>query len=345
MSFRRCGTKFSLCACIVVIALAGTISRGSPLQAIQPFAASCSADDEIPAKDRAAVDQAAVEFTHNALGPNPESAYLAFTAETKAGLSLEQFKTAVNQSIQPMGPFSELRAARTYLATVIGGTQPQQVVCGNLSSPQSWVAVTTKPGPAQAHVIVEAQTHNNTWAFVLWILKEEGTWRVQYFQSTLATIVDKTSEDLRQMALTQKQRNHNFNAYIFYATAMQLSKRGPYLQLGIQPEIQQELAALQTPRELQGPAPFIWRFGEASFNVLTVGPVGVDKKIYLKIDSELEPWANDKDADDQNHELISAFAKAYPEYKDAFSGLVVRAHERGGPRRFGTVVENELTGK
>jgi hypothetical protein len=102
--------------------------------------------------------------------------------------------------------------------------------------------------------------------------------------------------------------------------------------LGIRPEIQQQLSASQVSRELQGAPPFTWQFGQASFKVLNVGALGVNKKIYLKIDQELESWAADKDADEKNHELISAFAQAYPEYKDAFSGLVVRAHEGGGPR-------------
>lgn len=337
--------KIGVCVAIAVIASAGTIGHSSPLQIIQPFTASCHTDDEIPAKDRAAADQVAMQFVQAALGPDPASAYSIFTPDAKTDLTSEKFVTLFKQSVQPRGPFNNVRVAHTYFAKVSGGTQPQQVICGTISSPKTWVAVTAKPGPAQAHVIVEAETFNNTWAFVLWLMPDQESWRIQYVQTVPTAMVGKSSEDLQNMAEAEKKKNHIFNAYILYAAAIQFTGRGPFFQLGNQPEIQKNFSALQPPHELQGPAPFTWQFGQASFKVLNVGALGVNKKIYLNIDQELEPWAADKDVDAKNHELISAFAKAYPEYTDAFSGLVVRAHERGGPRGFGTVVENELTGK
>ena len=272
-------------------------------------------------------------------------AYSVFTADAKTTLTSERFVTMFKQGVQPMAPFKDLHVAHTYFAKLSGGSQPQQVICGTISSPKTWVAVTAKPGPSQAHVILEGETLNNTWTFVLWLIPDGGIWRVQYVQALPTAIVGKTSEDLQDMAGIEKQKKHIFNAYILYASAMQLTGRGPFFQLGIQPEIQKSLSTLQVPSELRGPAPFTWQFGQASFKVLNVGALGINKKIYLKIDQELESWTADKDADAKNHELISAFAKSYPEYTDAFSGLVVRAHERGGIRGFGTVVENELTGK
>jgi hypothetical protein len=51
--------------------------------------------------------------------------------------------------------------------------------------------------------------------------------------------------------------------------------------------------------------------------------------------------SKDEEADQKNRDLIAAFGRAYPEYRDAFAGLVFRAHERGGNRGFGTVDENQ----
>jgi hypothetical protein len=249
------------------------------------------------------------------------------------------------QDIQPMGPFKDLRVAHTYLAKVTGGSQEQRVICGNVSSPEGWVAVNAKPGLAQAHVIVEAQTLNNSWAFVIWLLPEQGNWHVQYAHATATAMVGKTAEDLQRMAESEKQKNHHFNAYILSQAALQLAARGPFFQLGIQPEIQKGLENLQAPSDLQGRPPFDWHLGQSSFKVLNVGPIGVSQKLYLQMDHEIEPWVDNKDADRKNHDLISAFAKAYPEYKDAFAGLVVRAHERGGSRGFGTVSENDTPTK
>jgi hypothetical protein len=330
---------------IVVVVLLLPLPISSRAQSIEPFAASCGTDDEILSKDRVAANQLAVEFVQNALGPNPEGAYSVFTADAKGNLSSEKFVAMFKQGIQKMGPFKNVQVAHTYLAKVTGGSQEQRVVCGNLSSPKGWVAVNVKPGPAQAHVIVEAQTLDNTWAFVLWLLPEQGIWRVQYMQMMASAMVGKTAEDLQRMAELERKKNHNFNTYILYATALQLAARGPFFQLGIQQEIQSGSENLKVPNDLQGQPPFVWQFGQFSFKVLNVGAIGVGQRLYLQVDHEIEPWSNDKDADKINNDLISGFAKGYPEYKDVFAGLVVRAHERGGNRGFGTVLENDAAPK
>ena len=337
--------RIGLLTCLFAIITLLTPGRNSRSQSLQPFLATCKTDGEISGNDLAAVDKVAVDFVQNALGPNPEVAYSMFTADAKGNVTSEQFVAAFKQGIQRNGPFKDLRAVHTYFPQVIGGTQEQRVVCGNLSSPEGWVAVNTKPGHTQAHVIVEAQTLNNTWAFVTWLLQEQGNWHIQYAQTTVVAMVGKNAETLQLMAESEMHENHNFNSSILYAAASQLAARGPFLQLGIQPEIQKSLETLKRPPILQGQPPFNWQLGNLSFRVLNVGPVGVGQSIYLKIDHEIEPWANDKDADKQNHELISAFSSSYPEYKRAFAGLVVTAHERGGIRGYGTVSENNAATK
>ena len=208
---------------------------------LQPFASSCKANEEISTKDRAAVSQVALKFVQDALGPDPSVAYSSFTADAKASVPLEQFVSGFQNGIKPMGPFKDLRAAESYIAKVTGGTQEQRVVCGNLSSPEGWVAVNAKPGPAEAHVIIEGQTVNNTIVFVVWLIPEQGNWHVQYVHFATARMVGKSASDLRRIAEVEKQKQQNLNALILYATALQLADRGPFLQLGIRPEIEKEI--------------------------------------------------------------------------------------------------------
>jgi hypothetical protein len=308
---------------------------------LQPFAGSCKADNEISAKDRETIGQVALKFVQDALGPDPSAAYATFTADAKGNVPLEQFVSGFQNGIKPMGPYKDLRVTHAYLGKVTGGTQEQRVVCGNLSNPEGWVAVNVKTGPAEAHAIVEGQTINNTIDFVIWLIPEQGTWRVQYIHYANARMVGKSAEDLRKMAMAESAKQHGFNAFILYAAALQLTDRGPFFQLGIRPDIEKEMGEIPRPRNLQEQAPFIWTFDGSAFKVLNVGPIGVGGKIYLLVDHQIEPWAQDTEADKKNRALMAGFSKAYPEYKDAFAGLVVRAHERGGNRGFGTVDQNQ----
>ena len=306
-------------------------------QAIQAFVTSCATDNEISPEDRAILDHAAMQFVQTALSSNPAAAYASFTADARQDVSIENFVAMIQRGIQPMGPFKNLHVAHTYIPKVKGITHEQRVVCGDLSSPEGWVAVSTKPGPEQGHVIAEGQTVNNTWAFVIWLLKEQGNWHVQYFQVAPATMVGNSAHDLREMARAERLRHHDFNACVLYAAALQFAERGPSFQLGIQPEIQKEMTQLQVPREIQGQPPFSWQFEKSSFRVSAVGPIGVGGKIYLNIEQEVSTWTGDKDADRKNRDLIEAFKKAFPEYLDVFAGLVVAAREQGGTRGFRTV--------
>ena len=310
-------------------------------EALQLSATSCRADDEMSANDRDSVGQVALKFVQDALGPDPSAAYGIFTADARQVVPMEQFVSGVQNSIKPMGPFKDLQVAHTYLAEVTGGDQEQRVVCGNLSSPEGWVAVNAKPGAAEAHVIVEGQTVNNANVFVLRLLREQENWHVQYIHFATAGMVGKSADDLRRMAETEHQRQHRFNAFILYAAALQLADRGPFFQLGIRPEIEKGMSDVLRPPILEGQAPFTWNFDNSTFKVLNVGPIGVGGKIYLLVNHEIEPWAVDEVADRMNRDLMAAFAKAYPEYKEAFAGLVVRAHERGSNRIFGTVDANQ----
>lgn len=109
------------------------------------------------------------------------------------------------------------------------------------------MGVNAKPGPAEAHVIVEAQTVNNTVVFVVWLIVEQGIWRVQSVHFATAEMVGKSAGDLQKTAQAEDQAGHDFNAFILYAAALQLTDRGPFFQLGIRPEIESALGALRRP--------------------------------------------------------------------------------------------------
>jgi len=309
---------------------------------IQPFTSSCKADEQISAVDETKIGQAALTFVQDALGENPSAAYSAFTAEAKDKVPLPQFVSALQSAIKPTGPYKDLRIVGTYLAQVTGGGREQRVVCGNLSRPESWVAVNVKPGPAEAHVVIEAHTTNNSEVFVVWLLPEQGNWRVQYVHFALSGVVGKSPADLRKIAEAEQQKQHNLNAFLLFATALQLTDRGPYFQLGIRPDIEKDLSEIKKPEFLVGQPPFIWNVGTAgSFKLLNVGLIGVGGKIYLQVDHRAAPWTDDKDVVKSNRSLIAALDSRYPEYREAFAGIVVRAHEDGTNRTYGTVDENK----
>jgi len=302
---------------------------------IHVTAGRCTADDEIPAPERGAIEKAALQMVQTILAGHFDAAYAELTPDAQQAVPLDKFVAVSKQETKSVGTDSNLRVARTYLLTGTVGTD-SRIVCGTLAQPQDWVSVAAKANVKQAHVVVEAQTKNNRWSFILWLISMPE-WRVQYGWLAVSDVAGKSSQDLWDLARAEQKQKHDFNAAILFISANQLADRGPNFQLGIQPGIQDDLKKQTVPAIIAGQAPFTWKLGAETFKVLHVGPVGVDGKLYLSIAQELPVWSGDSEADATNRKLIHEFADAVPEFSAVFAGFVVEAYDENRDRGYRTV--------
>jgi len=239
-------------------------------------------------------------------------------------------------------PFADLHIEHSYResqATLGSGRSNAPctaVAHGNVNAPEGRVLIATLPVPLQAHVIIEGKTKNNRWAFVLWLLPDQPRWRVVGLYIVPTTILDRTAADLWNLARQEQQRGHTLNSYVLYATAAQFAYRGPDLQLGIQPEIMKEKAALTVPSEVKGEPPFEWKFSNDSYHVISIGPIGFGDVFDLRIVHKVAQTEDDRELDRKNRALIRAFEDAHPDYAQVFDGFVVQAVRPNGSG-FGTV--------
>jgi hypothetical protein len=333
--------KLSIAAVLVV---AGIVAVGLWSGIFGVSAGRCQTDDELPAAAREPYEQVALRFARNVVTADTSAAYAVFSAEAKQAIGAEQFAAAIRPMGQIFAGLTGLRVAHTYFLTSAAVGSNRMVLCtavahGSVAQPEGKVLVAEKSIPEQAHVIVEGDSNNNTWTFVLWLVPEEGNWHVHSFHIVPSAAIGKSAADIWAMAREQRNRQHLFNAAILYAGASELAFRGPNFQLGIWPEIQNEAKALQLPHELQGQPPFVWQFPTGSYRVLRVGPLGVGGKMALMIRREVGSLNDNKSIDDQNRALIRDFTKLYPDYADVFNAIIIEAVEADGSRAFRTVEE------
>jgi hypothetical protein len=215
-----------LCFFLSVSVVYPTICHAGAPETIGAYAYSCGTDAEIEASKRSAIEAVATEFVRMVLGPDPGNSYADLTSDAQRNVSRDQL-VAMAGTLTRMGPYKELHVAHSYFVHLTGGSSETRVVCGNLSRPENWVAVTAKPVPEQAHVVVEGRSVNNTTAFILWLMPEQQKWRVEYFQSNVSTMAEKSADDLWHQGQVERDRHHNFNACILYTAAYQLAQRGP----------------------------------------------------------------------------------------------------------------------
>jgi hypothetical protein len=329
------------CATVLLVAacLCGSSSSGDAQNAVGVQAPHCEMDKEIPTADRDAIERAALEFMNDVLGSHPDAAYGLMTKEGQTKITLTQFTAAVQAHVLSMAPFDNVHVTNAYLVNVLDGTQIQAVICGEVVSNKTWVAVAAKAVPKQAHVVLAAHTRNYDWAFVLWLIPEQNAWRVENFYAGFTTTAGRTADQLWTMAREQNKKGHLFNANLLYTAAHALAARGPSFQLGISPDLEQDISKFVAPPELQGPPPHTWHVEGATYSITHVSIIGIGGQLNVIIDQQLSAWGGNEDADRRNRKLAEALAKMHPEYTEVFSGIVVRALKPDGSGGASTVYE------
>ena len=119
-------------------------------------------------------------------------------------------------------------------------------------------------------MVLSADARNNKLAFVVWLVPEQGEWKVQSFHLNISSLADKDSLQLWELARTQQARQHSFNAALLYAAAAQTGDRGPNFQLGITQLISSDMSKLAVPAEIKGQPPFLWKDGGITYRVANV---------------------------------------------------------------------------
>ncbi|MCI0349617.1 MAG: hypothetical protein L0Z53_09355 [Acidobacteriales bacterium] len=302
------------------------------------FTSTCAEDNSIAPSKRAQIDAAALFFIDTLRGSDPGGALDLLTKEAREVSIREQLSQFVEAMVRPYS-LKNFAVQHRYLVHITG--EPAlRVICGKLAD-NAWQSVAVVSVPEQAYAVISAEGINNSFAVTLWLIPQEGKWKVQSFWMNLATLADRSPEDLLQLARLEKRHGHNFNAALLYAAASQLVNRGPNFQLGIENDIVAEGSRVTLPVGLAGNPPFELVEGTSTFKVLSYGPIAVGGKIYLAVAHEVAPWSKDEEVDARNKQLMAYFKHRFAEYSDVFAGIVIRAHERGTGRGFGTVEETK----
>jgi hypothetical protein len=329
----------------LLLALPGAGARAQVISSIGQFSTTCQTDDQIAASDRAAIDAAALRYVREIFGTNPASAYDNFAAIAKRSVTREEFAAKIGPLVWPLQPFADLQVTHRYRLVTSGGGGFLKVPCQERVDKTPQVTVSAAANTIQAYAVLDAKLKQDGWTGVAWLVFEDGAWRIQHFQINLSSLAGRTPDALLALARAQQRGGHDLNAYILYAASFELAYRGPNFTLPLRHEIDAARKTLPVPPEFAGAPPFTWRWGDAAFTVRKAGPVGVGGKLDLAISQLVPDGINERGADERNRALAAAFAKAHPDYRDIFAGLVVDAQEAEGGRAFRTIIGAKELGK
>jgi len=323
-------TKLAMAATAAILVLTTCLASARAQISLGVFTDICETDDEVAAGERDIYEKSAMNFVEALLSDHPERAYGQLTSELRTGMSADDFPKKV-EGVLRYRPFAQLHIEHSYrdsqksVGSARHSTLCTAVARGSSDKPEGRVTIALLPVPQQAHVIIGGKATNDHWAFTIWLVPDRSPqepWQITGFDVRAVTILERTATDTWTLARRERDAGHALNAYLLFSAAKQLAYRGPNLQLGIYPEIEKELAALEVPSELKNQD---WKLSDETYHVLFVGPVGIGKTIYLHIQFQAAQ-SDDNDAlERRSRAFLAAFKETHPEYAEAFDALFIEA--------------------
>jgi len=321
------------CTALVAACSSGTAPTAHSADA---STATCLRDAGVDKTGHDAIAKAAEGFTAAVFGEDPSKA-LAFVSKQWQDEAVRQEFMKQSSGYHGMVDPGSLAVEHVYFVR-LKGPAPDVVFCeGDAGSGRT--AVRPANLPEQAFVAATASAPNDRVAVSLWLVPENGEWKVRMFSIDPATVGRKDAGQIFEWAKAQESAGHAFNAWVLYAAAGRLASRGPFLLTESAHAISEAVAGKKPPSGLDVRPPWEWKDDGTTFKVLGIQYLGGAGKINLAIDHEVPAGTGDEAMDRANKALIAYFKRRYPEYSDVFAGLLVRAHAQGTGKGFATFDE------
>jgi hypothetical protein len=298
----------------------------------------CYEDHELNSADTKSIGSAATAITQAVLSGQDAAAYEILSPELQQHVPRAAFANFIKTSAQ-LGPFRDPKLAHLYLLDTHGSGPDARAICGTLDG--NWVSVAIKPGLRQAYAVFTAETQNNGWEFVYWLVPNGDSWRLQDIHISTASVAGHDARDLLDMARRERDAGRSFNATMLYAGAKDMAGRGPAFQLAIGQTLDSDLKAFVAPPELRGATPLIWTLNGKEYRVTQVALIGIGKQLGLGFVLPQTVWTNSADVDARNREFLDGFRAKHPDYAKVFSFLVGRAMKPDNSGGFGTAYDNQ----
>jgi hypothetical protein len=306
----------------------------------QVYEGKCSPQTADPSADGRAAEDTALTFVKDVEAQNTSGAWSEMTTAAQAATSGPQL-SSLAQTIKSRGPTGSPTIVAAYVLQFLVPPKAFAFIPCPAQGPHKGMDfIGAGPAAKQAYVVLSTATAQDSQSIYSIALRfEDGAWRLERFHFDPSTMAGRDAFAWWALAKRQAQEGHALNAALLYATAHSLLSRGPdYQPVGLA-DLSQEMAKLPTPPEIQGQPPYSWSLEGQPFKITSIGTYGVEQDKALLALVQRAPFTTDAQADQLNHRLIDAYAKAHPEWTEVFDVVASRTCQPDGNRCFGTLFE------
>jgi hypothetical protein len=325
-----CGLKWqSWLGCCVVLFLAGTV-----------LAQSCQTGEEIDPATRQVLEAKGRQYFD--LAAKGDVTALRQNAIPSVASDFSGIETAVRES---QADFSATQAnVRPPFLLQADGKEPiprAEFLCGvfgkagQTANSAVFVIPNLPPGDYAIVILDVASKMPSTLSFVL--QKVGADWKLGGYYSRPAQAARHDGKWFLEQARAFRAKGQSLNAWLYYLKARDLMVPVPFMSTLATDQAYDEsqsvqptpVPSAQTPLEISGEGNM--------FRITSMFPVGVENDVDLVVKYPCPSVANTAQTYQQNLAAIRALMAKYPELRNGFASIIVRAVEPSG-KDYGTMV-------
>jgi hypothetical protein len=292
------------------------------------IAQECDTAAEMSPAVRSAIESAAQQyFSMTARGDvfGLRAAAIPSLASNFAGIE----KAVIDNKDNYAGAQPSVRGA--YLLVAEGAAARSQFFCGIFNSPDRvGFVINNLPAGRYAVVIMDSKGGKIPATLSLVLQDMQGQWKLAGFYPKVAQIGGHDGSWYLAKAREYKSKGQAHVAWFYYLKAWDLLAPVPFIGTAQLDKVVDEMQAARPPDLPSDKNPLSLAVSGKTVNVFDMAAVPVGNDLYFLVRYQTPSIANTAQVFQDNAAVMKAVLTKYPEFREAFGGIVARAVEPSG---------------
>jgi len=323
-------TRFRSLALMVLLLLGLVLSRAT--------AQTCSSASEIEEATRSALERTARQFFDYA--SKGDVFDLKQSAIASLGSNFGNIEAVViDQKSVYADAQSTVRASYLLEASGAVPVARAEFMCGVWGTPSWAVFVINNLPPGRYGLVIQGvSTSKGKYALTMVLKQEGGAWKLAGYYSKPVEIGGHDGAWFLDKAREYKGKGAAHNAWFYYLTAWDLMAPVDFISTPRLDKLSDEMQSVRPSDLPTSDHPLALAAGGGrTYQLIYMSALPVGNDLHLLVKYRVADVSNTQQTFDENMTVIRAIVGRYPEFRDAFAGVVARATEPSG-RDYGTLL-------
>lgn len=245
----------------------------------------------------------------------------------------------IDQKSTYTGAQATVRASYLLDASGAAPIARAEFLCGVWGTP-SWAifVINNLPPGRYGLVIQDVSTPKGKYALTMILKQEGGAWKLAGYYSKPQEIGGHDGQWFLNKAREYKAKGTSHNAWFYYLTAWDLMAPVDFISTPRLDKISDEMQSVRPSDLPTSDHPLTLAVsGGRTYQLIQMSALPVDNDLDLLVKYRMPDVSDTQKTFGDNMAVIRAIVGRYPEFREAFAGVVARATEPSG-RDFGTLL-------